>query len=234
MHGLRLIAGEVRVRTGTFTNRFNANGQYGIQLSVGDITGSARLILDPKLTSSSGYALGHEAMRNGVGGVLLNQAAPPATAPSSFSSLNASLNGAAAGSALANGIYVQVTGVNQPSLVLRGCTLLQNTGAGLRFQRATTNTLDVGTAAASGFNIWGDATNSNRNGKSAICYENLSGLAVTQAAEMDRWSQSCPLPLASGGFQSSLGSGACNSNGGYAEITYTGTSAPFPTVTSCY
>lgn len=41
---------------------------------------------DPRSRSSrpsSGYAVGHEAIRNGSGGVLLNQASPPATAPSS-------------------------------------------------------------------------------------------------------------------------------------------------------
>jgi len=234
VHGFRLISGEVRVHTGAFTNRFSGNGQYGIQLSVGDITGSARLILDPKLGGGGGYVVGHEATRNGSGGVLLNQAAPPATAASSFSSLNASLNGSSAGAGLASGIFVQVTGVNQPSLILRGSTLLQNTGAGLRFQKASTNTLDVGSSSAGGYNIWGDATSSNRNAKSAICYENLTGVAVTQAAEADRWSQTCPLPLSSGGFQASLGSGGCGSNGGYVEITYTGATAPMTAVTSCF
>ncbi len=230
-HGLRVVSGEVRVHSGTWTNTFNNNRQYGVHSTLGDSIGGARLIFDPKKDTGGNFLVGHQADNNVLGGVLLNQSPPTGTAPHSLSSVEANNNGTTGG-ALAYGIFVQCTGANQPSLILRGSTLLTNSGGGLRYQQSATNTLDVGTVTTGGYNIWGSATSSLRNGKTAICYENLTTGVVTQTAETDRWSQACPLPLGSGGFQSNVGT--CGSNGGYVEVTYTGTTAPFAAVAACY
>ncbi len=232
-NGLRVVAGEVRVMVGSFVNTFsnNRNG-YGIQATTGDAVGDCRVILDPSMTGST-YAIAHQASSNSMGGILLNRATPPATAPHQIASLEARQNGTAAN--LGAGIYVQVVGANQSSLVLRGSTLLQNRGQGLRFQLAPTNSLDIGTATSGGYNTFGDATAANRNGKSGICYENGGNRSVAgQMAELDHWSQACPLPLTMATFQASAGGGGCGSNATYIEITYTGTTRPFGAVAMCF
>ena len=70
-------------------------------------------------------------------------------------------------------IFVEIVGANGPNqsnLVLRGSTLLGNTGAGLRFQKGSVNSLDIGTANDAGYNVFGDSTAANRNGRAATAF----------------------------------------------------------------
>jgi len=231
--GFRLLSGEARFASSTsWINRFNYNRNWGIETTLGDSLGSARLTLLPLASSTPGPTTAHEARFNGVGGVRVAQVTPAGTSAHAISSLTTSSNGST--SVPGYGISIEVVGVNQPSVVLRQSTALANTGVGLRFQRASGNTLDIGTTTTGGYNVFGDATGVARNGKAAICYDNLTSTAVTQAAELDRWSNACPLPLTSTTFQASLGTGACASNSSYVEITYRNTTAPFSAVAACY
>ena len=203
----------------TFNN--NRNG-YGIQATTGDSVGDARLILEPKGAPGS-YVIAHQANGNRLGGVHLNRATPPGTAPHQISCLEARQNGSASSGV---GIFVEIvgtTGPNQSSLVLRGSSLIGNIGAGLRFQQGSVNTLDIGTAIDGGYNVFGDSQAANRNTKTGICYENALGGAPNLSAEYDRWSQGCPLLSA---LQASVT--GCGANSVYTEITYTGASAPIP------
>ncbi len=229
--GLRLFTGQVVVSAGAgWVNRFNGNKQWGIHTTAGDGAGSAYLVLEQVTIAPPGATVAHEAQNNVIGGLRIAQITPTGT-PHLVGSLLANNNGVGSGG-LAYGVSVEVVGTNQPSLTLRGSTMLGNTGVGLRFMQGTTNTLDIGTATSGGYNVFGAAT--NKNGKAAICFDNNTGASVTQLAETDRWSVACPLPLASTSFQFDLGSGNCGSNVTYAEITYRLTKAPFSTVSSCY
>jgi hypothetical protein len=231
--GLRVLSGEIHVAAGAAVNTFNGNvNGWGIQATTGDQIGNVRLILDPQPAPGGGFSIAHQANGNHLGGIHLNNASPSSLAHA-VSSLEARQNGSAANSA---GIFVEIAGANSPnqsSLVLRGSTLLGNVGAGLRFQKGAVNGLDIGFGGSDGYNIFGDTTAASRNGKSGICYENLAAIAApVQPAEMDRWSQVCPLPLGVATFQG--GVGQCGANAAYVEITYTGASAPIPAVAACY
>jgi hypothetical protein len=236
-NGLRIIGGEVHVIAGaTTTNTFNNNSNgYGIEATTGDAVGDVRIILEPK-AAAVGYAIAHQANSNHTGGIHLNRAQPPGPGanalPHSIGSLEAKSNGTAV---TGSGIFVEIvgsTGPNQSSLILRGSTLLGNTGAGLRYQKGNANTLDIGTGTDAGYNVFGDATPGNRNTKSGICFENVINTAPNQLAETDHWSQACALPLGMATFQNGVAS--CGANANYIEITYTGATAPIPTVTACF
>jgi hypothetical protein len=229
--GLRVVSGEVHVVAGANSNTFNNNRNgYGIQATTGDSVGDVRIILEPKGTPGS-YLIAHQANGNRLGGVHLNRATPPATAPHQIASLEARQNGSASSGV---GIFVEIVGTsgpNQSSLVLRGSTLIGNIGAGLRFQKGSTNTLDIGTVNDGGYNVFGDSQAANRNTKTGICYENPLGGSPNLPAEYDRWSQ-CPPPLGNMSFQGSVS--GCGANVVYTEITYTGATAPIPSVTNCF
>jgi hypothetical protein len=233
-NGLRVIGGEVHMAAAPSTlNTFNNNATgYGIEATTGDAIGDVRIILEPK-AAAVGYSIAHQANGNHLAGIHLNRAQPPGPGPNalphSIASLEARQNGSAATGA---GIFLEIVGANQSSLVLRGSTLLGNTGAGLRFQRGSVNTLDIGTATDAGYNVFGDSAAASRNTRSGICFENVIGGAPNQAAETDHWSQACPLPLAMGTFQGAVAS--CGANANYVEITYTGATAPIPTVNACF
>jgi hypothetical protein len=236
-NGLRVIGGEVHMQAAPSTmNTFNGNlNGYGIEATTGDAIGDVRIILEPKM-AAVGYAIAHQANGNHLAGVHLNRAQPPGPGPNalphSIASLEARQNGSAVTGA---GIFVEIVGANGPnqsSLVLRGSTLLGNTGAGLRYQKGSMNTLDIGTATAAGYNVFGDSGAPSRNSKSGICFDNVIGTAPNQVAETDRWSQACPLPLGMTAFQGQVGN--CGANANYVEITYTGMTAPIPTVNACF
>jgi hypothetical protein len=236
LNGLRVLGGEVHAVAGSIVNTFNNNANgYGIEATTGDAIGDVRVILEPK-TAVTGYSIAHQANGNHLAGVHLNRAQPPGPGanalPHSIASLEAKQNGSAV---TGSGIFVEIVGAsgpNQSSLILRGTTLLGNTGAGLRFQKGNSNTLDLGTAIDPGYNVFGDTTAANRNSKSGICYENVAALTPNQLAETDHWSVACPLNLGSGSFQN--GVTTCGSNSNYIEITYTGATAPIPTVNACF
>ncbi|MBK7394847.1 MAG: hypothetical protein IPJ34_00715 [Myxococcales bacterium] len=232
--GLRVFTGEVWVIAGPgWINRFNGNKQWGVHTTAGDGSGSAYLVLEQATVVPPGATVAHEAQNNVLGGLRIAQVTPTGS-PHFVGSLLANNNGGSGGGTLGYGVLVEVVGSNQPSLTLRGSTMLGNTGAGLRFVRGTTNTLDIGTLATwgAGYNVFG--AGSNKNGKAGICYDNVSGANVTQLAEYDRWSIACPLPLGTSSFQLDLGSAACGSNATYAEITFRQTTAPFTSITNCF
>jgi hypothetical protein len=226
-NGLRLVAGDVKLLAGAVLNTFNGNGTsnvalqgYGIQTTQGDSLGNAHLELEKSTSLTGTYLIAHQADHNKEGGVLLNQTSPVGFGPHLINSLEAQYNGGL--NVLGDGVFVQVTGVNQPSATLRGNTLSGNTGAGLRFQKTNTSALDIGTFSGivsdPGYNIFAD--NGLRNGKTAVCLENQGLFNVNQEAERDRWSTSpCPFggPLPATFISRVTG---CYGNLNYVDITY--------------
>ncbi len=235
-HGLRLNSGDVLLQVGTLTNAFNNNGGHGIDSSVGDSLGNARLVTQPSTSITGAYLIAHQANSNRLGGVHLNQVTPLGYGPHVLESLEALRNGVAAGSvALASGVFVEVTGANQPSVTLRGNTLMGNAGAGVRFQKAQNNALDIGTFTGivqdGGENVFA-APGGGANAKSALCLENLTLGDVTQEVEENRWvTLPCPFPMlppVNPAFIAQL-NGICGSNAAYVDITYV--TVPTTTVT---
>jgi hypothetical protein len=74
------------------------------------------------------------------------------------------------------------------TITLRSSTLLGNTSVGLVYNYVNGSTLDIGSAAAGGGNVFGGATASTRNGKAGM---RLCAVPATVTAAGDSWS-SCP------------------------------------------
>jgi hypothetical protein len=108
---------------------------------------------------------------------------------------------------LSYGIYATGTA----SLIVRSTTMRQNE-AGLVFAYGTSNTLDVGTGAQPGNNVFGGATPTQRNIRAGLCLEN-SGATGSQVAEGDSWA-SCP-PT-----QGLVPSFTCHALNTYADVGY--------------
>jgi hypothetical protein len=220
--GLRILSGEVYVlAAATTVNTFNNNkAGYGIEATTGDSLGDVRLILAPQ------GSIAHRTNGNYLGGIHLNHSSGSGAVPHEIASLEARQNGFGPNSA---GIFVHIAGAtsaNQSSLVLRGSTLLQNLGIGLRFQKGSINSLDIGTSSSPGYNVLGDVVAaSNRNANSGICFENMTNSASYQAAEYDRWSSCPPVPVQVT---------SCGVNAAYHDMTYVGTSSPYAGVVNCY
>ncbi len=97
------------------------------------------------------------------------------------------------------------------SLLVRATTMRGNE-AGLVFRYGVSNTLDVGTAASSGDNVFGGATPGQRNIRAGLCLEQ-SGATASQAAEGNSWG-TCPPS------QKEISSFTCRSLNTYADVGY--------------
>lgn len=237
-HGLRLNSGDLLIRPGTVMNTFNNNEQgYGIETAIGDGSGGARLTMEASFSGSGGFAIAHQANSNAAGGVHIAQVVPAGMRTHQIYALEALRNGLSSSSiSRADGVFVEVIGANQPSLMIRGSTMIGNTGSGLRFQQGITNSLDMGNVSMTiddgGYNVF--AANNGTNMRTAVCIDNATPNSLVQQVEHNRWATTpCPFPLTgmpNPAFISLVG--ACNANMGYIDITYTGTTS-FSALT-CY
>ncbi len=161
-------AGLVHVRAGLQKNQFNNNGYHGINVAAG-----AQLQFE-----------GGEASNNGNNGIRLDQKSAQPPLVHVIQSVTASNNPN-------NGVAVYGGSLN-----LRSSTLLANTNSGLSFAYAGGNSLDIGTSADPGGNVFGGQTAANRNGKAGVYLcgpsSSVTPAALVQPAEGNQWSMCAP------------------------------------------
>jgi hypothetical protein len=156
-------AGLVHVRSSDPTaNQFDNNASQGINIAAG-----ALLQFD-----------GGEANGNGANGIRLDPTSAPPPAIHTITALTANANPN-------NGVAVF-----GGSLKLRSSSLLANANNGLYFSTAGATTLDIGTAADLGANVFGGVTSPNNIG-AGVFFCSTSSTPPTQLVAGNSWS-ACP------------------------------------------
>ena len=115
------------------------------------------------------------------------------------------------GADIQQNLFAGIDVASNASLTLRGTTMFQNE-FGVLYQVGPSNTLDVGTSAAPGNNVFAGATPVNGNARAGLCMQSTRA-TPTQLVEGNRW-RACP-PA-----QKKITGPFCSSNNGYSDIAY--------------